>query len=370
MKASDVFTPGGYPSVTLVNDHIEQKKCQLLNTLKSGGIAVSLSGPSKSGKTVFVQNSIEKDDLIIVNAAGVTSAEMLWKRVFAHIGTPIAKNIVHTKGISHTASGNISGGMNFLVAKGNAGGSLSRSSVTSDTTTDENVNDYLQILINELKDTGMILFIDDFHYMSRDIQSEVAKQIKEAIRNDIKIVCASVPYHAGDTIAANPDLSGRIVSINFDFWKEDLLIKIAEKGFSQLNVHCDIPFLLKLAREAAGSPQLMQYICLYACSEAGIEETRLENIILPTSDEFLKKVCTYAAATAQFKQIYETMKEGPKIRGKQRTSYVLKDGFAYDVYPIILKAIAAEPPNLTFRYSDLQKRIGNICENETQVVPV
>src|SRR5690606_27373235 len=112
----------------------------------------------------------------------------------------------------------------------------------------------------------------DFHYIERSVQSELAKQIKEAIRQGVKLICASVPYHSDDVIRSNPDLQGRIFSIDFDYWNGDFLKKIAHKGFDKAGISYTIKLIDRLAEEAAGSPQLMQYLCLNACLEKGIRE--------------------------------------------------------------------------------------------------
>lgn len=58
------------------------------------------------------------------------------------------------------------------------------------------------------------------------------------------------------------------------------------------------------------------------------------------------------------------MKEGPKTRGEKRKAHVLKDGAVLDVYPLILQAIAQNPPELTIRYSNLLGRIQSLCDDE------
>jgi hypothetical protein len=52
MKVKDVFTRGRFPTVTYVEDHLIEKKKQLEDTLDAGSVLISISGPSKSGKTV------------------------------------------------------------------------------------------------------------------------------------------------------------------------------------------------------------------------------------------------------------------------------------------------------------------------------
>ncbi|MCP5608110.1 hypothetical protein NL303_26820, partial [Klebsiella pneumoniae] len=66
MKASEIFTPGGYPNHTLVDDHLVSKQQQLIDTLDIGSMLVSISGPSKSGKTVFVKKALGTQNLLEV----------------------------------------------------------------------------------------------------------------------------------------------------------------------------------------------------------------------------------------------------------------------------------------------------------------
>jgi hypothetical protein len=78
MKAKDVFTPGRFPTVTYVDDHLTDKKKQLEDTIDAGAMLVSISGPSKSGKTVFVEQCLGKENLIQITGAGIKSAADLW----------------------------------------------------------------------------------------------------------------------------------------------------------------------------------------------------------------------------------------------------------------------------------------------------
>jgi len=42
----------------------------------------------------------------------------------------------------------------------------------------------------------------------------------------------------------------------------------------------------------------------------------------------------------------------------------LKSGEVVDVYPLIVKAIALDPPELTFRYQNLTNRIHSLCKSD------
>ncbi|MGA4278366.1 hypothetical protein ACI2VH_16805 [Ralstonia nicotianae] len=367
MKATQVFTPGKLPDVTYIDDHLKERTKVLHDALDTGAAVISLSGPSKSGKTVFIEKNIGKDRLVQVTGAGITEANRLWDRVFDLIGTPTSKRTTTTKGVEGSVGGKIAGEAGIpAIVKG--GGEVSGGAKWTDTTaqqTDTPV-DYLQLLIRELGGSGLVVFIDDFHYIPRTVQLEVANQIKEAIRNDVVFVVASVPYHADDVIRANSDLRGRTVKLDFDYWEQVELGQIASKGFAELNAAATPAYLEALACEAAGSPQLMQSLCLTTCFENDLREKDPEGPPKHLrSDTFaIETVCTRVATTSDYSSTVDKMKDGPKTRGTERNAYLTKDGEVIDVYPLILRAIAAAPPQLTFRYADLQARIRTQCAKD------
>lgn len=364
MRAKEVFTPGGFPSHTFVDGHLQKPETALRQALDMGNVAVSLSGPSKSGKTVFVQSVIGSDNLIHVNGAGVTHPNRIWEQVFYIIGTPIETASTAESGFVLKGEAKAGAKTSILVASADveatAGGEYNKKNGR----TEKDVVDHLQLLIRELAGQDLVVFIDDFHYIEASAQVEIAKQIKEAVRNGVKIVCASVPYHSDDVLRANPDLRGRIVMIDLDYWTKPVLVDIARKGFEALNLLFDGEQVGALADEAAGSPQLMQSLCLFACYEVNVHQRVDQPEKLPVGEDFTGRVCESAAAMNDYSSTYERMKEGPKIRGKSRTSYLLKDNSIADVYPIVLRALAQDPPKLNFRYTDLLQRIEALCKKD------
>ncbi|WP_276723465.1 hypothetical protein [Pantoea septica] len=59
------------------------------------------------------------------------------------------------------------------------------------------------------------------------------------------------------------------------------------------------------------------------------------------------------------------MEEGPKIRGSDRKVYFSKYGWQGDVYTFLKHALAQDPPQLTFRYDDLLRRMSSLCLSDT-----
>lgn len=363
MRATEVFTPGKLPEVTYVDDHLKERSRILADALDTGAAVISLAGPSKSGKTVFIEKNIGKDRLIQVTGAGITDANKLWDRVFDIVGTPLPQTFAKASTFEGTFGGKIGGEAGVLVS---ATGEVSASGTWSKTSSEQNdvAVDYLQLLIRELANTGLVVFIDDFHYIPQKVQIEVSNQIKEAIRNNVIFVVASVPYHSDDAIRANPDLRGRTIKLDFDYWNADELAKIATRGFAAMKATASLAYVDALASEAAGSPQLMQSLCLTTCFENDVRETLQTPMQLASDLPAIHNVCTRTASTTDYSSTVAKMREGPKTRGQDRKSHLLNDGSILDVYPLVLHAVALAPPELTLRYPNLQKRIQSLCAAE------
>lgn len=364
MKIKEIFTPGRFPKWTYVDDHLKIKEQHLYDALDDGSMLVSISGPSKSGKTVFVEHILGKANLIQVTGAGIRTPSDLWIRVFDIIGTPVTRtNMVG--GSSATTIG-IKGGLegNLYLAKGKGELSGSAGFTSQKSTTESEAIDLLQLLIKELGETDFVIFIDDFHYIPRNIQAGLAQQIKEAIRKGVKFICASVPYHSDDVIRSNPDLRGRIFSIDFDYWGKDVLGRIAYKGFQKANIEYQDEMVNKLVDEAAGSPQLMQYLCLNSCFEKGVKEVSEAIVDLAYEQGLFEAICRRTVASADYSSVVDKMIEGPKTRGSERKVHLSTFGWQGDVYRFLVKALSLDPPILNFRYQPLVNRITSICQGE------
>lgn len=365
MKAVEVFVPGGLPTVTLIDSHIREKRQQLLDTLETGSLVVVLSGPSKSGKTVFVEDAVGKGNMIHVTGAGVDQPSVLWTRIFAIVGTDLAKSATKTKGGASSLGGKVEAGVGIPLVGVKGETNTAVSSTHSESLTSEAAIDYQAVLVKEFKDSGLLLFIDDFHYIAKGAQKVVAETVKEIVRQGVRVILAATPYRADDSLRANADLRGRSMTIDFGYWEPATLLQIAQRGFPELKVHVTDQFCAALVAEAAGSPQLMQALCLQACFEAGVRETLPVEAALSTDPTIFKRTCLRAVGLTDFRTIYEKMKEGPKTRGTDRRQYTTSNGAEGDVYTIVLAALALDPPQLTTRYTPLLSRIQKLCPVES-----
>jgi hypothetical protein len=75
LKAAEVFVPGAYPQHTYVERAAQGFEETLRDSLNTPGQVVSLSGPSKSGKTVLVERVVGRDSLIPISGASLRRPE-------------------------------------------------------------------------------------------------------------------------------------------------------------------------------------------------------------------------------------------------------------------------------------------------------
>lgn len=360
LKSYEVFTPGSFPAHTYVEREDGSLEADLRSALRTKGLIVSLSGPSKSGKTVLVERVVGRDLLIPISAATITTEGEMWHHILDWMGAPSETG--STRQNSTSGSLNVGGKAEkgIIVAKGEVHGDVGVGHTRAKGRSEVHARGGMSQVIKEIADSDFVVLLDDFHYMDRKLQSAVAKQIKEAARQGVRFILASVPHRSEDAVRSLPDLRGRVVELDLDFWSSNELAAIAEFGFKALSVEISTAMADEFVREAAGSPQLMQSICLNACDVLGVDEGTAGDT--PKLDRRqLDVVFRKTSRAAQFRALVDVLDEGPRVRGQDRKTYQFIDGTNGDVYRTVLKSIAADPPSLSFTYDELRERAAGLC---------
>ena len=183
---------------------------------------VSISGPSKSGKTVLVTKVVAPENLIHIYGASIKTPEDLWSNVLTWMGGPIERTETAGSKIAGelTASAGGKGGIPFLAeAKGSLAGGVSADSTTSTTKKFSTIG--LDAIVREIGDSDYVIFVDDLHYIERTVREEIGRQIKAAAEKGIRICTASVPHRSDDVVRSNPELRGRVTAIDMSYWTLD-----------------------------------------------------------------------------------------------------------------------------------------------------
>jgi hypothetical protein len=368
VQATEVFTPTDVPTLTYVERASRNFEADLRNAFKIPKMIVSISGPSKSGKTVLVTKVVAPENLIHIYGASIKTPEDLWSNVLTWMGGPIERT--ETAGL--TVGGELSatvggkGGIPLVAeAKTDVKGGVSADGSTS--TTKKYSTTGLDDIVREIGDSDYVVFIDDFHYIERSVREEIGKQIKAAAEKGIRICTASVPHRSDDVVRSNPELRGRVTAIDMSYWTADELEKTAFRGFSELNVDLAPAVIRALADEAFGSPQLMQAISLIFCFEKGINETQGAHQRIEIDSGVVRQIFERTSATTDYSKMLNALHAGPKQRGIERKQFNFTDGTRGDVYRCVLLAMRADPPSLSFRYEDILRRVKEVCTNESPV---
>lgn len=367
LQASEVFTPNDFPSWT----YVERKQDfdnQVFLGLKTPNVIISISGPSKSGKSVLLQKVVGKEYLIRIFGPQITAPDGVWSAVLDWMGTP-ASSISQDSQTSMESSTIGGQGSLSLPGLGAIGGKTE--STSSTTGTGSKALTFSRTGIRqvqyEIGTSDYVVFVDDFHYMPRELQVEVAKQLKAATEMGIKICTASVPHRSDDVVRANPELRGRVQAVDMAFWDENELVEIATRGFPMLKMEVAADFMRRLAVEACGSPQLMQSLCLQTCFRVSVFKTCPNSRRFDLSDDDVKHILETTSATTDFSTLVEAMHEGPKQRGQERKEFAFNDGTSGDVYRAVLLALASGPPVMSLTYSALLGRIASVCADPERV---
>jgi hypothetical protein len=97
--------------------------------------------------------------------------------------------------------------------------------------------DSMNTAIRSLQENKIILVIDDFHYLSSLARTEFIRNVKGPVFNGLGIILLSVTHRQFDALKAESELIGRFTSVTVPEWELKDLRKIAEKGFSALNIN-------------------------------------------------------------------------------------------------------------------------------------
>jgi hypothetical protein len=362
--AIDVFTPNQFPEHTYIERPKEDLEGKLKRALATPNVVTSLSGPSKSGKTVLTKKLVGEDNLIHIFGAEVRSGPELWVRVLSWMDAPSSVVEQTTESRANKFGAEVGGKGSLFVAEASGKGSFDTTGTKSNSVTTTKADASLSRIVRDIANSEYVVFLDDFHYIPTDAQEDVARQIKAASERGIKVCTATVPHRADNVVRNNPELRGRLAQVDTTFWSPTELVEIAKSGFAKLQVKLPVSQMMNVALEACGSPQLMQRICLDVCFALGIEKEFSELREMHFTPQQLKLILQQSSTHADFGTLVANLHKGPKERGSERRVYKLIDGTEGDVYRVILSGLAHGSPVMELHYSDLKERVEAVCVGE------
>ncbi len=322
-KVEEVFKPGSYPNLTYVSRNSTVTgltyEDRLKTALKISGFLTYIVGTSKMGKTILCQRVVS-EGLVRLTGDDFSLDEDIWTTIASHADMSVEASI-STSDNEHLTTSN--------TYKLNKEG-----------------------VISYFKNNNKTLLIDDFHYAPDPIRAKIAKQLKDAIGKELRVIVTSLPHYGDELTRKNRDLSGRLSLIAIEPWAINDLKAIASSGFDQLGIKYDDEILDYIASESLSSPQLIQSICLNAA------DTFEEN---NEGGSLTREICELAFRKANanfdYHSVVNLLRNGPGVRGTKRTKYLTKSDTAKDLYELILDAMAKDPPITSVTINELRDRI-------------
>ena len=359
-RPEEVFTPNSFPTLTYVERQDTHFERRLAEEVRVAGVLISVSGPSKTGKTVLVEGVLGPDRILKTSCGGVASHESLWDRVLDELGAPHSRE--SSTGVAETKSTQVKAGGTtgipfVLEGRAEATGGLEHEQVRNEAETHRRKG--LPEVLARLKRTGRVLVLDDLHYLDAHVRSQVSRSIRSLLEGGVTIVVCSVPHHREDLFHDNRDLQGRVSSLPIDYWNRQDLASIGWKGLKALGLSADEEIVSELATESRGSPQLMQLVCLSLCFELSITGTSAVPKHLAVERDHLRNALRRAATKMEY---LSTATRLLSIKTKSAAlELTLQSGATAKIARCLLQCIANDPPAARFALTNLMSRLRTIC---------
>lgn len=362
MLASEIFTPGTIPKYTYNPRKTHGLEEQVKDYLVTGGSALVVTGPTKSGKSVLIDRIVGTSG-IVISGGKIQRYGDFWNDVITELDLPVSQIQQKNVETTETVEGITEGGVSMFIAK--VGGSMKGSSGTTTGKTDIQIrgNSPQSQAINGLLDTRKILVIDDFHYIKPSIQQIIVRSLKNPILRGLRVIVIAVPHKAFDIIRGEREMTGRVRDLKIPPWTQTELIEIAHFGFPFLKMSVSIETITSFANESFQSPNLMQEFCLNFCKMSGVNQTLEKEIIFEKLSEenliaFYKRIRKQVMHSDEFDRLASGLKE----HGRERTKYKFSDDKIYDSYVGVLLAIAKTGPKDKIKLNDLKKVFGSLLK--------
>jgi len=250
LRYQEVFVPGGFPRHTYnprVDLQLEEKLAEVKDNLCK---LVTVTGQTKSGKTVLARKILPPEESIWIDGGVVSREDDFWDVIIEQLQLFQSAGEETVEGTISKIGGKGTTEANFFIAKGS--GEISTEAQKergTKSTSSRNLSSRVAAL-KGLRSSNVPLVVDDFHYIPRDMQGSIVRALKPLIFDGLPVVIIAIPHRRYDALKVEKEMTGRISPINIPTWSEDELQFISNTGFKLLNYKVPSKFSADLSSEA------------------------------------------------------------------------------------------------------------------------
>lgn len=362
-KATQVFVPGGMPQHTYVERAERDLESKLESVTENLCKLVTLTGATKSGKTVLVNKMFPRlnGENVWIDGGTIASENDLWSSILSSIDGYSGTEQSESEEASQGVTGDIEAEAGIpLIAKGKGKVGTSLTRKQSGASKKSLTVSPRSAAITQLRQSEKPLIIDDFHYLDRKFQGDVIRALKPLVFEGHPVIIIAIPHRRYDAVKVEREMTGRLEPIPVPVWSASELKEIPDIGFPLLNADLTSDISDRLAREAYGSPHLMQEFCRGLCTQEGLSETATSRRRISRIDESLFK----RIAEGTGKVVFDKLAKGPRQRSDRKPRPLATGGSA-DIYRVVLLALAKIAPGMEkVDYESLRTAIRETLTNE------
>ena len=239
-QVNKVFTPGGMPRFTYVDCSGRDLEQRLGESKKHLCKMVTLTGVTKSGKTVLSNRIFPRleEDNVWIDGGSVRNENDFWSQILNELKGSTEFEKTTSQESTQNIDGKIGGkaGIPLLMeGKGEVGTGIGKKQ--SDSKKSKLSLSPRAAAILALRAHEIPLIIDDFHYLDRQFQGDLVRALKPLVFEGIPVIAIAIPHRRYDAIKVEREMTGRLLSIEVPPWSSDELIEIANRGFPLLNIN-------------------------------------------------------------------------------------------------------------------------------------
>lgn len=292
---------------------------------------VALNGSSKNGKSWLRQKCIVNANVVQCRL-GKTIND-IFREALGNIGVILEIE----KTTEHNMSGKLSvnGEAGFkLLAKvmGSIEGEISGKEILSYSLKVDLNN--LKLIADLLKESGKMLVIEDFHYLSIDERKKMAFDLKTLWDYECYVVIVGIWTQTNLLTSLNPDLSGRIEEVSIT-WSDTDLEEVIKKGSEALNITVSDEIRESIVKDSFGNVGVLQSLMLYLVADVyEIEQSvaQQEGVYIDNKGKYNEAARMYAdQLDGVYQQFAKSVSKG--IRNRQDSTGI----YAYSM-KIIMEA--------------------------------
>lgn len=329
-NTSEVFKISGLPKHTFVERSSLNEK--ISDFFVSKDRVLLFLGYSKSGKTVYRKKHLDKEGFKIITFRCNSDKTIvdLYNQIASecNLGQIISSNNSISVGSSASSSAGVS-----VPAVGNIDATITSDISYSYAKTEEQATVKIDVnfLCNKLKENNVLVILEDYHLASSELNKTLSEDIKHFLDDEILFLLIGIPSSPNRALRNNPDLSGRMEHLNFDYLSKDEINKIINDGTKILNVEFNTDVRDAIVKYSMKNAFLVQYICRELLNKKSIKSTSTSKIKFTQANE-VEDACRAIASRLDndYSDIYSIITSG--IRRQQENK-------AFNQYEEVLKAL-------------------------------